>query len=98
MTPEGKVKKEVRAILDRVPDLYYEMYVPTGYGKSGLDFNCCVRGHAFYIETKKPDEDLRPRQRDAARKMVAAGATVFAVSGPDGLRSLHDWLARILRT
>lgn len=94
MTPEGKIKKQVRAVLDQVPDLYYEMYVPTGYGKSGLDFNCCVRGHALYIETKKADEDLRPRQRDAARRMVAAGATVFAISNEDGLAALRRWLMR----
>jgi len=92
MTPEGKIKARVRALLDACPDIYYEMYVPTGYGKSGLDFSCCVRGHALYIETKARGEELRPRQRGAAVKMLAAGGTVFCVSDDSGLDALARWL------
>lgn len=95
MTPEGKIKAQIRKILDQVPDLYYEAYVPSGYGKSGLDFTCCVKGQAFYIEAKDEGETLRPRQRHAAKRMLEAGATVFAVSNADGLQALRDWLVRM---
>ncbi len=97
MTPEGKIKAKVRAILDATPMCYYDMPVPGGYGMSALDFNCCVRGQAVYIETKAdPSKTLSPRQRDCALRMLAAGAKVFIVAGPDGLQALRRYLSDLL--
>ncbi|MDE2471846.1 MAG: hypothetical protein KGL35_24760 [Bradyrhizobium sp.] len=63
MTPEGAVKKDVKAFLRErkvasmsapVPDAvgYYHMYVPSGYGDPALDFTGCYKGRFFAIETK----------------------------------------------
>ena len=52
MTPEGKVKKSVRQVLDRL-GAYYVMPVTGGYGRQGApDFLVCYQGKFFGIETK----------------------------------------------
>ena len=51
-TPEGKVKKRVRQVLDSL-GAYYVMPVTGGYGNSGApDFLVCLRGRFIGIETK----------------------------------------------
>ena len=63
MTPEGKVKADVKAFLmeRRVASMskpcldaagYYHMYVPSGYGDPALDFTGCYKGRFFSVETK----------------------------------------------
>ena len=93
-TPEGKVKRDVKKILHAFEGVYYEMPVPGGFGKSGLDFTCGVNGHALYIEAKAPGEWLTPRQRATARDMLKAGNAVFAISNRDGLRALLQWMVK----
>ena len=52
MTPEAKVKKAIRKILDD-NNVYYAMPMGTGYGNSGVpDFLCCVYGWFVGIEAK----------------------------------------------
>ena len=52
MTPEGKVQKSVRQVLDRL-GAYYVMPVTGGYGRQGApDFLVCYQGKFFGIETK----------------------------------------------
>ncbi|WP_289077552.1 hypothetical protein [uncultured Parasutterella sp.] len=41
-TPEGKVKKEIKKVLDR-EDCYFYMVVPCGFSTVGFpDFVCCI--------------------------------------------------------
>lgn len=94
-TPEGEVKKQVKALLEKV-GAYYFMPVQGGYGAPGLDFHCVVNGRAFFIETKAPGKKMTPRQRATAQKMTAAGAAVFVVDGPDTLKEVSLWLAKTL--
>ena len=52
MTPEAKVKKAIRKILDD-NGVYYAMPMGTGYGNSGVpDFLCCMHGWFVGIEAK----------------------------------------------
>ncbi len=52
MTPEAKVKKQIRAILD-AHGVYYAMPIGTGYGNSGVpDFLCCINGYFVAVEAK----------------------------------------------
>jgi ankyrin repeat protein len=97
MTPEGKVKKRVKHVLNSFENVYFEMPVPTGYGKSGLDFSCCVNGKALFIETKAPGEEPTPRQRETMIKQLDAGATVFIISDERGHQALIDWLLQHTR-
>lgn len=96
MTPEGRIKNKVKKLLDNHSyTIYREMPVPTGYGKSGLDFTLCAAGLFASIETKAPGEWLTPRQRQTAINILAAGGKVFVVSTEDGLGALARWLEKL---
>jgi hypothetical protein len=98
MTPEGKIKRQVKIILDSAfPEehpSYHEMLVGHGYGRPGLDFTCCLFGRFVSIETKAPGEWLTPRQRLTALSILRAGGKVFIISGEDGLAALRCWIVR----
>lgn len=104
MTPEGKVKSLINRYLStlRTPlsgvECYVEMPVPTGFGKSGLDYTICLWGHFVSIEAKAPGEWLTPRQRDTALAIHEAGGAVFVISGPEGLQAFADWVERCRKT
>ena len=52
MTPEGRVKKSIRALLDEL-GAYYVMPVTNGFGKQGApDFLVCINGKFIGIEAK----------------------------------------------
>lgn len=52
MTPEGAVKKQIKALLTKY-NVYYAMPIGTMYGNSGVpDFLCCVKGEFLAIEAK----------------------------------------------
>lgn len=107
-TPEGKVKKVVKSILERGhANLYYFMPVQGGYGKPGLDYHGCCRGVAFAIETKAPGRKLTPRQEATKREMEAAGMKVFVIGETEikdeptyykysGTAELEAWLLGLL--
>lgn len=92
---EKDIKAAVRGLLDsRAPRVYYEMHVPYGYGKPGLDFNVCAFGRALYIETKRPGAYPTYRQRECLRRALAAGAACFIISTGEGVDALARWLDR----
>lgn len=93
MTPEGRVKDKIKKVLKSFgEDLYYEMPVPTGFGKSGLDFECVYRGFAFAIEAKAPGGKPSPTQEVTIERKRRAGCRVFVIDGPAGLLELRCWL------
>jgi Holliday junction resolvase len=52
LTPEGRVKKQLRAVLDEL-GVYYFMPATGGYGRSGVpDIVGCARHQFFAIECK----------------------------------------------
>lgn len=95
MTPEGKVKEEVKKLLKRF-GVYYFMPVQTGMGKPGLDFYCCFKGHFFAIETKAEGNKLTPRQEATRDEIATAGGDVFVIIGDYGLAALEQWLSQFL--
>ena len=51
-TPEVKVKKQIRKLLDEL-GVYYAMPIGTGYGNSGVpDFLVCANGVFIGVEAK----------------------------------------------
>ncbi len=75
MTPEGRVKKQISAVLKNFPSVYSFMPVQFGMGASGVDYHCVVgmltqfaNGRvdmlpiAFFIEAKKPGGEPTGRQ------------------------------------
>jgi hypothetical protein len=95
MTPEGRVKARITDILNEHPGLYQLMVVPSGYGKTTLDYICCFRGLFFSIEAKRLDEEPTGRQKTIIRDMCKAQGVVFVIDGEWGYLKLKDWLADV---
>jgi hypothetical protein len=91
-TPEGKVKKKIKKVLDNIPGLYYDMPVPSGYGKSGLDFYGCYIGEFFAIEAKAPKKGPTALQEETLRRIEEAGGKTFVISDERGVQLLDAWL------
>ena len=73
-TPEADLKDKVKKYLSEIPNLFFWMPVPTGYGMRGIpDFVGCYRGIFFGIETKAPKGKETPWQERVRNQIFAAG-------------------------
>jgi len=83
MTPEGKVKKAVRQVLDGL-GAYYVMPVTGGYGKQGApDFLICLNGNFIGIETKAGKGKLTSLQELNLKKIIDCGGVALVVREDD---------------
>lgn len=107
MTPEGRVKADVKKVLQPYIDageMWVDWPVPGGYGKSSLDALGCHLGRFFAIETKRPPVKgkgagkLTPLQERCVAAMRAAGGKVFIIDGTDQhpIEPLKKWLGDII--
>ena len=73
-TPEAKVKKRVKEILDKL-EAYYFMPATGGYGRSGIpDIVGCIKGVFFGIECKaQGGKPTALQQREIGRIRDAGG-------------------------
>jgi hypothetical protein len=79
-TPESKVKKQIRKILDTTRT-YYAMPIGTGYGSSGVpDFLACHEGHFIGIEAKAGKGKTTALQEDNMRRIRESGGTTIVVN------------------
>lgn len=92
MTPEGRVKEQVKRVL-KAHGAYYHMPVQNGMGAPTLDFVGCHRGRFYAVETKAPGKQPTPRQLVTISAMNAAGGRTFVVSDDEELAALETWLA-----
>jgi hypothetical protein len=91
MTPEGRVKNKVRAVLNQyAPGVWYFMPVQNGMGKPALDFIGAAWGQAFAVETKAPGKKPTPRQDGTIAAMALAYYKVFVIDGDT--TELETWL------
>lgn len=80
MTPEGLVKKKLRAYLDML-GAYYFMPVQMGYGATTVDFLVCIDGKFHAIETKRQGvTKLTLRQGSVLDKVKKAGGEAWLVT------------------
>lgn len=93
MTPEAKVKVDIKKVLADV-GCWYFMPMMNGYGKTGVpDFIGCYKGQFFAIEAKSAVGDLTPNQtREIAAIWTAGGCVVVARSG-EAVREMLDAIA-----
>lgn len=91
MTPEGRVKSEVKKQLNKL-GAYHFWPVPTGLGATTLDCLCFLNGHGFAIETKAPGKRLTPRQSVVSKQINDAGNPVFVVDSVDAAKRLPELL------
>ncbi len=81
MTPEGKVKKQVKAILDKhKPYVWYFMPVSRGMGRSGIpDIIACIQGQFVGIEVKAATGRLKGVQKLELTAIESAGGIAMVV-------------------
>lgn len=80
MTPEAKVKKAVRKILDD-RGVYYFMPPANGYGRSGIpDIICCVKGQFLAIECKAGKGTTTTLQDRELARIHGAGGVAMVVN------------------
>jgi penicillin-binding protein-related factor A (putative recombinase) len=91
MTPEGRVKEKVKAML-RYYGAYYHMPVQNGMGKSTLDFIGCFKGRFFAVETKAGEGTYTARQEITRDEIEKAEGEVFLVNSHSGLEDLELWI------
>lgn len=86
-TPEGKVKKSIKKLLDKY-NIWYFMPAANGFGKVGIpDFICCANGRFLGIEAKAPGKkgDTTPNQDARIAEILAHGGEAIIIDDPDEL-------------
>jgi hypothetical protein len=95
ITPEGKVKKQVRLVLDRL-GAYYVMPVTGGYGKQGApDFLVCYQGKFFGIETKAGKGKTTALQEMNLKHIRDAGGVALVVYEDDVIHIENQLVGRL---
>jgi ABC-type phosphonate transport system ATPase subunit len=90
-TPERKVKKQIRQVLDAL-GAYYVMPVTGGYGTQGApDFLVCHNGYFFGIEAKAGKGKTTALQELNLKRIRDAGGVAVVVR-EDNVSDLHSLL------
>ena len=92
MTPEGKIKKAIKKVLDQIPDCYYFMPVQMGLGARTLDFLVCYKGRFFGFEAKAPGEKPTALQKLCMKEMQHAGGEVLTIDSLELVSHLKEWM------
>lgn len=80
MTPEGKVKAQVKKILDRF-GAYYFMPATGGFGRSGVpDIVGCYKGYFFAIECKAGTNKPTALQMRELENIIGAGGVCYVIN------------------
>ena len=93
-TPEGKVKAQVRRILDD-HGVYYFCPATGGYGRSGVpDIVGCCNGLFFAIECKAGDGKTTALQERELRRIGESNGTALVIY-EDGMGLVREMLAAL---
>ena len=100
MTPEGRTKAKVRKLLSQYSGMYLYMPVPSGYGRTTIDFLGCYRGQFFAIETKAEGKKPTLKQDAELQNIGRAMGATFVIAGVDdpAFETLRAWLNKITET
>ena len=80
MTPEGKVKKRVKAILDELK-VYHFSPMQNGMGRAGIpDIVACHWGKFIGIECKAGDNKPTALQERELNRILNAGGEAFVIN------------------
>ena len=94
MTPEGKVKKNIKDVLN-MRGIVYCMPATYGLGCSGVsDFIACYKGQFLSIEAKSGKGTTTALQDKWLERVKTAGGKAIVVNG-DNLEELKDMLIEI---
>lgn len=96
MTPEAKVKAQVKTILKEL-QCYYTMPVTGGYGRSGVpDFIGCLNGAFFAIETKAGTGTTTALQDREIQRIKDAGGIALVIN-EENVATLKQTLLLMVR-
>lgn len=91
MTPEGKVKARIKAILSEL-GAYYFMPPANGFGRAGVpDIVGCLNGRFFAIEAKAGKGKTTALQERELKKIKEAGGLALVVN-EENLNELEGML------
>jgi len=91
MTPEGKVKAKVVAVLKKY-NVYYFFPSTGGYGKSGVpDIVACVNGRFVGIECKAKGKKPTLLQEREMKRICASGGSTIVVGGDNDADKFESW-------
>ena len=88
MTPEGRVKADVKKFLVSIGAWFY-MPVQNGMGVVGIpDIICCIKGRFVAIETKAPGKiaNVSANQRAQLERIVGAGGLSIVADDVDTVK------------
>ena len=89
MTPEAKVKQQIKQILKEL-NLWYFMPPANGYGRAGIpDFIGCLKGRLIAIEAKAGKGKTTALQDREIQKIKDAGGFVLIVN-ESNIHTLKD--------
>lgn len=91
MTPEGRVKSDIRKWL-KARQIWYYMPVSNGMGVVGIpDFICCWNGRFLAIEAKAPGKrgNTTPNQDARIREIITAHGWAIVVDDTSQLDELE---------
>jgi hypothetical protein len=93
MTPEGKVKADVKKFLKSV-GCWYFLPVSNGMGQVGIpDFICCFQGRFVAIETKAPGKlsNTTANQDRVISEIKAAGGLAIVVDNVEQVKAYFNY-------
>jgi len=90
LTPEGKVKLDVKKYLNSLNNCWY--YMPVNTHMRGIpDFVGCLNGKFFSIETKAEGKKPTDLQLDTHDEIRKAKGLVFVIVGRNDLSEFIHW-------
>lgn len=90
-TPEGKVKKKIKALCKKY-HAYYNMPVMSGFGVNGtVDFTICSAGRYLGLEAKAGDNQPTELQWICLTDVQRAGGSTMVINEYN-LNVLETWL------
>ena len=98
MTPEGRVKADVKKLL-KARGIWYFMPMQNGFGVVGIpDFICCWEGRFLAIETKAPGQrgNTTANQDRRLQEIRENGGLSVVVDDVQQLKDLLDSYVPIL--
>jgi|SRR6185369_2299558 len=91
MTPEGRVKNEVKKQLKALG--FYQFWpVQTGLGSKTVDCLACGSGRFIGIETKAPGKKPTPLQEVTLTKIADAGGITLVIDSVDMAKMIPEIL------
>jgi Holliday junction resolvase len=88
-TPESKVKKSVKSVLESL-GAYYVMPVTSGFGRSGApDFLVCLNGRFIGIECKAGNKRPTALQLDNLEQIEKCGGLSLVINEENVVHLVH---------